>query len=105
MAPAAVLSGLVTAGANDLLAGAYLSLQSVPTGEEIARSRADAGVYRFSAVAPGAYTLEISAPGFATTKLRGIRVGSEEAMEIPTVTLQVGGMCYDNTPGTEYLTL
>lgn len=68
------LTGTVTDSTGAALPQAQLKLTSDATSVTLESRPNEAGLYRFTALTPGLYTLTASSSGFAQTKLRGIAI-------------------------------
>ena len=67
------LSGTVLEESGVTLVGATVTLLDEGTGRSFTAVTNDSGHYAFAAIAPGEYTLEASADGFATSRFAGLR--------------------------------
>ena len=65
----AALNGVVTDPSGAVVRGANAVLRNVDTGIETTASSNDTGNYRFTNIAPGRYTLRVSAPSFTTKQV------------------------------------
>jgi hypothetical protein len=84
------LAGTVTDTSGASVANAHLRLVNIATGAVRSGVSNEVGIYRFSGLTPGAYTLTVSLAGFAETRVNDI------AIEVNRVTngdvvLQVAG--------------
>ena len=86
----ATVNGAVTDPSGALIAGATVKLSSAATGFTRSTTSNGSGLYTFVRVPVGTYTLEISQPGFNTTRREGIRL-DVGALATLDVQLQVGG--------------
>ena len=68
------LTGTVTDTSGAVVANAQLRLTNTATGAVLNGITSEAGVYRFSALTPGVYTLAITLSGFAETRITGITI-------------------------------
>jgi hypothetical protein len=75
-----VVTGRILDKSGAVIAGAKVSLTNEGTNVAQEKTSGGNGVYRFSLVPPGAYTLRVSAPGFATTMFHGIQVGASQTV-------------------------
>lgn len=50
----------------------------------------DAGVFVFSSVLPGVYTVDVSMPGFKSHQIRDVGLALNERRSLGDITLQVG---------------
>jgi Carboxypeptidase regulatory-like domain/TonB dependent receptor len=85
----ATLNGTVTDPSGAVVAGASVKLSSDATGFTRATASNGAGLYNFVRVPVGSYTLEISQPGFSSSKRQGVKldVGAVVTLDVQ---LQVG---------------
>jgi hypothetical protein len=82
--------GRVVDPANAVLAGTPLSLTDQNTGNVRSASTDSSGVFRFTDVSPGTYSISIQAPGFKTFKEMQVVVSASETRDVGTLTLQLG---------------
>jgi len=83
-----VVTGTVFDSTGAVLPGADVTLTNVDTNiSQHEKSGAD-GLYRFSLVPPGTYTLDVKASGFTEKRLTGIKVDPSETVPA-NVTLAV----------------
>jgi hypothetical protein len=68
------LTGTVTDSSGAVVPNAQLRLTNTTTGAVLNGLTNEAGVYRFSALTPGVYTLTIILSGFAETRVTGITI-------------------------------
>jgi len=85
--PPGSIRGTVTDPSASIVAGAVVTLET-PAGQRTTITDA-AGVYHFSPVDPGTYTLTISASGFGVWKTTNVVVGLGEPQALPPAVLQV----------------
>ena len=84
-----VVTGTVTDQSGAVVPNASVTLTNMGTGvSQAAASNAD-GIYRFSLVPPGTYSLTVTATGFAKYVFQGIVVEASKAVPV-NVTLEVG---------------
>jgi hypothetical protein len=76
------ISGLVTDKANLAIANAEVKLTSQDTGLVRSFKTNESGSYNAPSVPVGAYTLEISAPGFAVFRQTGIELNLRDTLRI-----------------------
>lgn len=62
------LTGTVTDPTGAVLANATVTLKSVDTGETRTTTTSSSGLYRFSLLSPGSYTVGVTAQGFSRTQ-------------------------------------
>jgi hypothetical protein len=96
----AALSGRITDPSGAVIIGADVSATNTGTGTTLRTVTNDAGVYNFSALPPGSYTLTVLARGFQQVKQQGLelhvqdRVGRNVQLPVgssdQTVTVQAG---------------
>jgi len=95
-------TGEVADGANTIVgsvedpngaavAGASVSVRNAADGRQHSARTGPDGVFRTPALAPGSYTVTVSAPGFSRTEIHGVRVGGARAASIG-VTLSVANV-------------
>jgi len=86
------LVGNVTDSTGSAIPGAQVMITNDETGTERTSETNETGVYRFSTIQPGTYTLQVRLDGFQTTNLSGVQVSvnnttrSDVALEIGQVT-------------------
>ncbi|HEY3454974.1 MAG TPA: TonB-dependent receptor [Bryobacteraceae bacterium] len=85
----ASLQGTVTDATGGIIPGAKVTLTSTETNVTRTTTTSDTGVYAFSNLAPGAYTLTVERTGFAKQEISGVTIASEQAQG-RDVRLQVG---------------
>ena len=86
------LIGTVKDGEGGVLPGAVLHITSPALiGRELKTTTNEKGQLRFAALPPGAYSLDIELPGFATYHEEDISIGAGATIE-RTVVLKVAGM-------------
>ncbi len=81
------IAGTVTDPSNAVLASAKIALKNDATGEKNAATTNSAGQFRFSLLRPGAYTLTVSASGFADYTAT-VKVGLGQVVPVP-VTMSI----------------
>ncbi|WP_420238945.1 carboxypeptidase regulatory-like domain-containing protein [Telmatobacter bradus] len=74
------ITGVVTDKTGAVIPGAEVTATSAATGIKTAGKTNGAGIYTFSALDPGLYTLEISAQGFESLKQENIHVNAMESV-------------------------
>jgi iron complex outermembrane receptor protein len=87
---AAAVSGTVLDQAQKVLPSATVTLHNEATGATINVKSDNEGHFSAPNVSPGSYTIEISAPGFASSKRAGFKVSGSEADA--SVTLAVANL-------------
>ena len=68
------VQGTVTDPQNAVIPGAQVTLTNVDTGAASQTKTQNDGAYVFPLVAPGNYTIKVTAPGFETAELASVRV-------------------------------
>lgn len=82
--------GRVVDPANAVLATAPVTLLDKNTGNSRAVTTDNSGVFRFTDVAPGTFSISIQAPGFKTFHMTELVVSASETRDVGTLTLQLG---------------
>ena len=85
------VSGVVTDVQCAVVGGAEVSLANKETGRKFTARTSDKGEFLFAALPPGAYTIEISAPGFRRFSRDDLYVGAGESARVGA-TLDVGAL-------------
>lgn len=85
-----VLSGVVKDTAGSVIPNAQVSLRNQETGAVQTINTNDAGVFVFSSVLPGLYTVDVSMPGFKSHQIRDVGLTLNERRSLGDITLQVG---------------
>src|SRR5579862_5955183 len=70
----ATITGVIRDSQDHVIAAATLTLVSNDTGLTFTRQTGESGVYTFTPIKIGKYTLTVSAPGFATEERQGFQV-------------------------------
>jgi hypothetical protein len=83
------VSGTILDPSGAVVVGAKVTLVNIETGIRAEMAANTEGFYRFVAVEPGVYALEVSANGFEVSKVANFRVGSAQEVTIHQ-TLKVG---------------
>ncbi len=78
-------SGAVVAGAKVVIVSESQNTRSAPVTTN------GTGDYTFPDVTSDVYTVEVSAPAFKTSQVKGIKVTGGDRVGVPSITLQVGG--------------
>jgi len=86
----AVLSGTVKDPAGSVIPNAQVTLTNQATGVAQKSVSNEAGLFVFSSVLPGTYTIAISTSGFRSFQMRDITITANERRSLGDVTLQVG---------------
>jgi hypothetical protein len=77
------LTGTVTDPSGAVVTGATVMLQSTTTGETRNSTTSSSGVYRFSLLPPGSYTISVSAQGFSKAETRAtVSVGQTNIADV-----------------------
>src|SRR5712691_10735729 len=84
------LAGTVVDQTRQLVPGASVTLVNEQTGDSRATTSNETGVFVFSAVQPGAYTVRVELAGFATFELRNTVVPANEQVPVGALQLNVG---------------
>jgi len=86
----ATLTGTVQDQAGAVIPGADIKLTNQATGVSVQSATNDVGIFVFSSVLPGTYTLEVGMPGFRTLTMRDIVVTANERRSVGNITLEIG---------------
>ena len=73
-----VINGTVKDPAGAVVAGADVTLRNQATGVAQTTKSNEAGLFVFSSVLPGTYTLEVSTAGFRTFQVRDVALTANE---------------------------
>jgi hypothetical protein len=84
------LTGTVLDSGGAVIPGAGISLANQATGVTIQSQTNDVGIFVFSSLLPGTYTLEVSMPGFRTLQMRDIVITANERRALSNLKLEVG---------------
>ena len=99
------ISGTITDPSGAVIVRAHVEITNAGTNEEREMATNQAGVYRFVALEPGAYTLEFSSTGFQTRRVDNVRVGpAQEVVFNETLKVQAQSVSIEvreAPPGTE----
>src|SRR5256885_17163853 len=68
------LTGQVTDPSGAVISGATVKLSNAATGDVKSTTTSSGGSYRFAAVQPGSYSLELSAKGVKSVKVQNVVV-------------------------------
>lgn len=85
------LEGTITDTAGALVPNASVSIKNVDTSEERSTTTDDDGHYYMSSLSSGKYLIAASAPGFMTTRLTDVEIGSE-TVKVANARLAVGAI-------------
>jgi hypothetical protein len=88
----ASLGGIVTDGAGARLAGASVTLVNEASKDTRKTKTNGEGVYQFSAIPAGSYTLTVEHSGFGAYTESGIELHPNDARTLPNVSLKVGSV-------------
>ncbi len=86
--PEGRIAGMVTDPLSGRLSGA--SVELLQGSRKFSTKTNNVGLYSFEGLSPGEYALELYTTGFATTSVRGIRLGIGENKQLPGISLLVG---------------
>ncbi len=86
----ATLTGTVLDQAGAVIPGADVKLTNQGTGVTVQSASNEVGIFVFTSVLPGTYTLEVGMPGFRTLTMREVVLSATERRSLGKVTLQVG---------------
>src|SRR5205085_4106404 len=84
------LTGTVVDNSNAVVPDATVTLTHAATGAVRTSSSNASGLFRFSALMPGAYSLQVEMKGFRPVSLPDIALQSSDVHDVGTVVLQVG---------------
>ncbi len=87
----ATLNGSVADSSGDVVTGAKLTLTSAERGISRASSTGNAGLYSFTLLPPGVYTLVVEVPGFKQYRQDGITLEAGQTAE-QNIKLSVGAV-------------
>ena len=79
------VQGTVTDPAGAVVPGATVTLTSKETGKSQQTTTSDQGFYRFSQLAPGAYTLTVEQTGFNKSTLENVVVNAEDTQGVDVI--------------------
>jgi Carboxypeptidase regulatory-like domain/TonB dependent receptor len=98
------ISGTVTDASQAVIPGVLVSITNKSTGISRETVSTDAGFYRFVAVEPGSYSVELKLAGFETRRLDNVTVSTAQEVTL-NQTLNIVGVTQDvlvtETPGVE----
>ncbi len=83
------ISGRITDPSGSVLSGASVAVSNPAMGTRAALITSNDGLYRASFLPPGAYDIEVTAPGFKKAVRSGIRVQVADRLEI-NIAMEVG---------------
>jgi len=84
--------GTVTDPANAVVPGAGVELTDQGTGAVRSTKSNELGIFRFTNVLPGVYSVTVNAQGFRSYIARDIRLSSAETRDLGRVQLQIGAL-------------
>jgi hypothetical protein len=93
------ISGMVEDSSGAVIAKARVTLTDVDTGLVLKTETSATGVYFFSPVKIGNYSVSATGPGFSTTTQQGIHVDAQSRLNIP-LTLKLGSVSQSVTVST-----
>ena len=85
------VQGVVADSAGGVVAGATVTLTNKDTNQSQTTQTNDDGFYRFSALAPGNYSLSVEKPGFSKALVDALKVDAE-AINGQDITLSAGAI-------------
>jgi hypothetical protein len=85
-----VITGTVTDSAGSTIPNAKVTLTNPQTGAAQTITTNEAGVFVFASVLPGAYSVEIAAPGFRTYSVKNFALTMSERRSLGEIVMQVG---------------
>ena len=92
--PAQILTGTLTGTVRDpnglAVAAATATLSSASTGRSREVPTDETGLFIFTSVEPGQYSVKISSSGFKSFVQSGVTLVSGERLALPTITLEIG---------------
>ena len=84
------LTGTVLDKSNSVVPGATVTLTQTAVGLVRTTTSNSSGLFRFSALPPGAYSLQVSMQGFKPESLPGIALQSSDVLDVGNLVMQVG---------------
>src|SRR3954467_7217514 len=90
MSVTGAVSGNVMDASGAVVPGATVKLTSETTKEFRETKTDNEGLFSFTAVPRGTYTLKLEHPGFKAVQRTGIAVSANEKVALSTLTLEVG---------------
>lgn len=79
------LQGTVTDSSGAVISGAQVTLLNTETGQVRKVNASDSGFYRFSALAPGTYTLTVEQEGFKQRVVSDVKINAEQLQGVNVV--------------------
>jgi hypothetical protein len=98
------LTGTVTDPSGGVVPGASVTLVNAATGQSQTTESGSNGVFRFSLLAPGTYSVKVSAAGFKTTEVPSVVVNVTET-PVVDAKMEVGETSQQVTVSGEAVTL
>ena len=89
---AASLSGVVQDQSGAVVHSAVVVMKNDASGAQVTTQTNSSGVFAFAAVASGDYSLTIRQTGFRELQQSGIHLNPGDAVSLPAIKLQVGGV-------------
>ena len=86
------LVGTVIDPAKAVVPGAALQLTDRATGAVRSTTSNEAGIFRFTGLTPGTYSLRVQAQGFKTYIEEQISLASSEVRDLGQISLQIGAL-------------
>lgn len=85
------VQGTITDSVGAVVPGARVVLTSKETGQTLETTASDEGFYRFSALAPGQYSVTVESSAFKKSVIENVKVDAESILGV-NVTLEAGGV-------------
>jgi hypothetical protein len=102
----AALTGEVTDSTGAVVPHARAELRlEQPPGTAYQSSTDALGVYKFSGLPSGVYSLSLSIPGFRTLRIKSLTVAEAQQKSIPPLELTLGDMGCPQAPVVDYIRL
>src|ERR1035437_4284242 len=96
-----VLTGTVLDSSNAVVPGATATLTHAATGVVRTSASNSTGVFRFSALQPGTYSLHVEMKGFRAVSLADIALQSSDVLDVGNLVLPVGAQSESVTVAAE----
>src|SRR5690242_15962064 len=90
-----VLTGTVKDSAGSVIPSASVKLTNQSTSAAQTITTNDAGVFVFSSVLPGTYSVDVSTPGFRSYQVKDIELTLNERRSLGDIVLPVGQLAED----------
>ena len=84
------VTGTVTDSSGAVISGATVAITNPKTGVERSTTTNEEGVYRFTAVDPGAYSVKISASGFGEVTKTNVEVAANQTADVGAIMAPAG---------------